>query len=82
MDYYTSLAHIAEILGAAFSISIGCGMAAYAMSRVISQTIDSISRQPEISGELRFVMIIGLAMIESLAIYCLLVALILLFVKW
>jgi F-type H+-transporting ATPase subunit c len=81
MDF-KSLAHIAEILAAAFCISIGSGMAAYAMSRVISQTIDSISRQPEISGELRFVMIIGLAMIESLAIYCLLVALILLFVKW
>jgi F-type H+-transporting ATPase subunit c len=78
----TGLAHIAEILAAAFCISIGCGMAAYAMSKVISQTIDSIARQPEIAGELRFVMIIGLAMIESLAIYCLLVALILLFVKW
>jgi F-type H+-transporting ATPase subunit c len=78
----TGLAHIAEIIGAAFCISLGSGMAAYAMSKVISQTIDSISRQPEIAGELRFIMIIGLAMIESLAIYCLLVSLILLFVKW
>ncbi|GAB4270552.1 MAG: F0F1 ATP synthase subunit C [Candidatus Rifleibacteriota bacterium] len=76
------LAHSAEVLGAAFSIAIGSGMAAYAMSKVISQTIDSISRQPEMSGDLRFIMIIGLAMIESLAIYCLLVSLILLFVKW
>ncbi|MEW6710377.1 MAG: ATP synthase F0 subunit C [Candidatus Riflebacteria bacterium] len=78
----TGLAHIMEIMAAAGCISLGSGMAAYAMSKVISQTIESISRQPEIAGELRFVMIIGLAMIESLAIYCLLIALILLFVKW
>lgn len=76
------IAHVAEILGASFCIAVGCGMSAYAMSKVISQTIESISRQPEIAGDLRFVMIIGLAMIESLAIYCLLVSLILLFVKW
>ncbi len=76
------ITHIAEILAAAFCISVGSGMAAYAMSKVISQTIEGISRQPEIAGELRFVMIIGLAMIESLAIYCLLISLILLFVKW
>ena len=81
MDF-SALAHVAEIIGASFSIAIGSGMAAYAMSKVISQTIDSISRQPEIASELRFIMIIGLAMIESLAIYCLLVSLILLFVKW
>jgi F-type H+-transporting ATPase subunit c len=78
----TAVTHMIEILSAAFCVSLGSGMAAYAMSRVITQTIDSISRQPEIAGELRFVMIIGLAMIESLAIYCLLISLILLFVKW
>jgi F-type H+-transporting ATPase subunit c len=44
--------------------------------------MDTMGRQPEIASELRFTMIIGLAMIESLAIYCLLVSLIILLLKW
>lgn len=73
---------VAEILGAAFCIAFGSGMAAVAQGRVIAQTTDAMARQPELASDLRFTMIIGLAMIESLAIYCLLVSLILLFVKW
>lgn len=74
--------HVAEILGAVFCVAFGSGMAAYAQGKVIAQTTDSMARQPELANDLRFTMIIGLAMIESLAIYCLLIALILLFVKW
>lgn len=76
------LSHIAEILGAAFCVAFGSGMAAYAQGKVVAQTTDAMARQPEIANDLRFTMIIGLAMIESLAIYCLLISLILLFVKW
>jgi F-type H+-transporting ATPase subunit c len=79
---WTIVTHIIEIIAAAFCIGLGASVAAYAMGKVICNTIEAISRQPEIAGELRFVMIIGLAMIESLAIYCLLISLILLFVKW
>ncbi|NDD28397.1 MAG: F0F1 ATP synthase subunit C, partial [Proteobacteria bacterium] len=43
---------------------------------------EAIGRNPESTGRLQTVMIIGLAFIESLAIYALVVALILLFVKW
>lgn len=76
------LQHVAEVLAAAFCVAFGSGMAAYAQGKVIAQTTDSMARQPELANELRFTMIIGLAMIESLAIYCLLISLILLFVKW
>lgn len=74
--------NIVEILGAVFCVAFGSGVAAYAQGRVIGQTTDAMARQPEMANELRFTMIIGLAMIESLAIYCLLISLILLFVKW
>lgn len=81
MDPQT-LKYMAEILGAAFCIAFGSGMAAIAQGKVIAQTTDAMARQPELVNDLRFTMIIGLAMIESLAIYCLLISLILLFVKW
>jgi F-type H+-transporting ATPase subunit c len=74
--------NIVEILGAVFCVAFGSGVAAYAQGRVIGQTTDAMARQPELANDLRFTMIIGLAMIESLAIYCLLISLILLFVKW
>jgi len=78
----TTLIRIAEAISAAFAVSIGCGAAAIAQGMAIKQACDSMARQPDLVGELRFTMIIGLAMIESLAIYCLLVALVLLFVRW
>jgi len=78
----TDFVHIVEAASTCLCMAIGCSAAAIAQSRVIVQTCDSMARQPELSGELRFTMIIGLAMIESLAIYCLLVSLILLFIRW
>ncbi|HNX75583.1 MAG TPA: ATP synthase F0 subunit C [Candidatus Rifleibacterium sp.] len=76
------LSHIAEIVSASLCVALGSSAAAYAQGKVISQTTDAMARQPELANDLRFTMIIGLAMIESLAIYCLLISLILLFVKW
>ncbi len=76
------LTHITAIISASFCVAIGSSVAAYAQGKVISQTTDAMARQPELANDLRFTMIIGLAMIESLAIYCLLISLILLFVKW
>lgn len=59
-------------------ICIVCGALVCAISqcRVITQTADCIARQPEAAKELRNAMIVGLAMIESIAIYCLLISII------
>ncbi len=81
MDYQ-ALSHVADALGAAFSVAVGSGLAAIGQSIVIGKSMDAMARQPEMAKDIKFVMIIGLAMVESLAIYCLLVSLILLFVKW
>ncbi len=78
----STINHLAEIICASFCVAFGSGIAAYAQGKVVAQTTDAMARQPELANDLRFTMIIGLAMIESLAIYCLLVSLILLFVKW
>ena len=74
--------HVVYAICSTVCVVMGSIFTAIAQGRVITQTCDSMARQPELSGDLRFTMIIGLAMIESLAIYCLLVALVLLFVRW
>jgi len=78
----TTLVHSVEAFSAVLAILVGSAFCAIGQARVISSTMESMARQPEILGELRFTMIVGLAMIESLAIYCLLVSLILLLLKW
>jgi F-type H+-transporting ATPase subunit c len=52
---------------------------ALAMGRAISQALDAIARQPEAEPAISRLLFIGLAMIESLAIYCLVIILIVLF---
>ncbi|MBF0499590.1 MAG: ATP synthase F0 subunit C [Candidatus Riflebacteria bacterium] len=77
-----TLIHMVMAFSAAICIAIGSAGAALAQGRAVGSACESMARQPELLGELRMTMIIGLAMIESLGIYCLLVSLILLFVKW
>ncbi len=47
----------------------------------IGRAVEGIARNPEASGKIMTTMIVGLALIESLAIYTLVVVLILLYAK-
>ena len=60
-------------------IMLGTMLPAIAMGRAISSALDALARQPEAEKTITRTLFIGLAMIESLAIYCLVVALIILF---
>ncbi|HET8707861.1 MAG TPA: ATP synthase F0 subunit C [Pseudomonadales bacterium] len=60
-------------------IALGTFFPAMAMGRTISQALDALARQPEAEKSISRTLFIGLAMIESLAIYCLVIALIILF---
>ena len=60
------------IMGAA----IGAG---YGKGQVISKTIESMARQPEMSGQLRTTMFIGVALVEAVPILGVVIALILVF---
>ncbi|MCP9439738.1 MAG: ATP synthase F0 subunit C, partial [Nitrospira sp.] len=57
----------------------GTMLPAVAMGRAISQALEAIARQPEAERPIFRTLVIGLAMLESLAIYCLVVVLIILF---
>jgi len=63
---------------AAVAIAIGAIGPALAMGRAISQALDALARQPEAEKSITRTLFIGLAMIESLAIYVLVVVLIIL----
>ncbi|HZY31357.1 MAG TPA: ATP synthase F0 subunit C [Candidatus Methylomirabilis sp.] len=60
-------------------MAIASAAAAIGQSRAIVSALDAIGRQPSAAGRIQVAMIIGLALIESLAIYVLLIALIIFF---
>jgi F-type H+-transporting ATPase subunit c len=55
---------------------------AFAQSKALRTAVENIGRNPAAADSIRGVLIIGLALIESLVIYVLLVNLILFFVNW
>jgi F-type H+-transporting ATPase subunit c len=65
--------------GALLAIAIGVVFPAIAMGRAIVQALDALARQPEAEKAITRTLFIGLAMIESLAIYVLVIVLIVLF---
>jgi len=68
-----------SIVGAVLAVSIGSIGPALAEGRSIAVAMEAIARQPEAAGALSRTLFVGLAMIETMAIYCLVVALLLLF---
>jgi F-type H+-transporting ATPase subunit c len=70
---------IVSIVSAAFAVSFGALGPALAEGRSVAAAMDAIARQPEAAGTLSRTLFVGLAMIETTAIYCLVVALLLLF---
>jgi F-type H+-transporting ATPase subunit c len=70
---------IASTLGAVIAIALGVMLPAVAMGMAISRAMDALARQPEAERAIMRTLFIGLAMIESLAIYVLVIVLIVLF---
>ena len=70
---------LASTIVSVIAIAIGVMLPALAMGRAISSALDALSRQPEAERSIMRTLFFGLAMIESLAIYCLVIVLIVLF---
>ncbi len=68
-----------SIIGAALAIAVGSIGPALGEGRSVAAAMDAIARQPEAAGTIARTLFVGLAMIETMAIYCLVVALLLLF---
>jgi len=70
---------LVSIITAGLTIAIGTITPALAQGRAISQALTAMAQQPDESATIARTLFVGLAMIESLAIYCLVVAMILIF---
>jgi F-type H+-transporting ATPase subunit c len=71
-----------SIIIGAIALCLAAIGGAWAQSMALQKAVDNIGRNPAAADSIRGVLIIGLALIESLVIYVLLVDLIIYFVKW
>ena len=78
MDHATVIG-IASILASALCMAVGAVGPAIGEGRAIAQALSSIAQQPDEAGTISRTLFIGLAMIESIAIYCFVIAIILIF---
>jgi F-type H+-transporting ATPase subunit c len=78
MDSMTLIA-IASILSAGFTTALGCFGPAIAEGRAVSTALSALAQQPDASATITRTLFVGLAMIESTAIYCFVVSMILIF---
>ncbi len=65
------------IVSAAFVLGIAAAAGAIGQARAIAASVEGIARNPSAAPAIRLAMIIGLALIESLVIYALVIAFIL-----
>jgi len=70
---------VASVLAAAGAVSFGALGPALGEGRSVAAAMDAIARQPEAAGTLSRTLFVGLAMIETTAIYALVIALLVLF---
>jgi F-type H+-transporting ATPase subunit c len=72
---------VISIVMAGLTMAIGSIAPALAEGRAVSKALGAIAQQPDESDILTRVLFVGLAMIESIAIYCFVISIILIFVN-
>jgi F-type H+-transporting ATPase subunit c len=78
VDSITTIA-VASIIIAGITISLGSIGPALAEGRAVATALTSLAQQPDASATITRTLFVGLAMIESIAIYCFVVSMILIF---
>jgi F-type H+-transporting ATPase subunit c len=78
MDSMTLIGMV-SVITAGLTTAIGCIGPALGEGRAIAQAMSAIAQQPDEANTLARTLFVGLAMIESTAIYCFVVSMILIF---
>ncbi len=78
MDAQQAVA-VASIVTAGLTMAIGSIGPAFGEARAVAQALRSLAQQPDEANTITRTLFVSLAMIESTAIYCLVVSLILIF---
>jgi F-type H+-transporting ATPase subunit c len=79
MDNGVTLIGMASAISAGLTIGIGAIGPALGEGRAVAQALSSIAQQPDETATITRPLVVGLAMIESTAIYAFVVSMILLF---
>jgi F-type H+-transporting ATPase subunit c len=74
-----TLITVVTILTAAIGMVLGAILPAVVEGRAVLRALEGMVRQPEVANDLRNTLIVAMALLETTAIYVLLVVLILLF---
>ncbi|MFZ3042589.1 MAG: F0F1 ATP synthase subunit C [Thiobacillus sp.] len=74
-----SIIGMISVLTAGLTIAIGSIGPALGEGRAVAQAMSAIAQQPDEAGTITRTLFVGLAMIESTAIYCFVVSMILIF---
>ena len=78
MDPQTLIAAV-SVFTAGITVAIGAIGPALGEGRALAQAMTALAQQPDESGTITRTLFVGLAMIESTAIYCFVVSMILIF---
>ena len=78
MDSYTVIA-VASIGAAGLTTGIGCIAPALGEGKAVSTALNALAQQPDAAPTITRTLFVGLAMIESIAIYCFVISMILIF---
>lgn len=78
MDNTTWIAIVSIVL-AGLTTAVGCVGPALAEGRAVAGALTALAQQPDASATITRTLFVGLAMIESIAIYCFVVSMILIF---
>ncbi|MEI6651128.1 MAG: F0F1 ATP synthase subunit C [Chlorobiaceae bacterium] len=78
MDILSIIA-VASIITAGLTTGIGCIAPALGEGKAVASALTSLAQQPDASATITRTLFVGLAMIESVAIYCLVISMILIF---
>jgi F-type H+-transporting ATPase subunit c len=74
-----TLITLVTIVGATLGIVLGALTPAIVEGRAVLKALEGMTRQPEVADDLRTTLLIAMALLESTAIYVLLVILVLIF---
>jgi F-type H+-transporting ATPase subunit c len=61
------------VITAGFSMAIASGLCGLAQAKAVAASAEGMARNPGAAGAIRFALILGLALIESLALYTLVI---------
>jgi len=70
---------VVSLITAGLTTGIGCIAPALGEGRAVASALGALAQQPDASSTITRTLFVGLAMIESIAIYCFVISMILIF---